>query len=978
MRRPTRLAPDDRLVVEFALLCWPIRKLRQHIGWSIRALVPRVAVALATASLVYAPSPAVSQPMVAPVPDWVVMRQLPPPDGQITRANCGSSCVLLVDCQNHYGLKTRYYHTATKMLSSDGVQELSDLQVDYDPSYEKLTLHTLVLHRDGITIDKLGQDSVEIIQREEGMERFLYDGSMTAIIHVSDVRVGDIIEVAYSREGWNPIYGEHIFGHFATQFFMPVEQYAVRLLVPDEQFVNFQFSKRAPRPDIRREAGCTVYEWLLEKPEELVYEDNVPAWHIQSPMVRFTDFADWSEMVEWALPLFEVSESERARLRTLMFEELPLASGPRGILPLIRFVQKDIRYLSLSEGMSAYRPHAPSQVWKQRYGDCKDKALLLSTLLNEIGVEAYPVLVNTAGPRSVEDLLVAPTAFDHCVVAFLYDGELRVVDPTASQQGGSVENIHVDDYGYGLIVSSGRDHLVRLPTNSPGRTSIRETFVFDGEGNTSFLVNTVYMGADADVTRRLFATMSHTDIQQYYLSVYAIVFPGIGVAAELAFKDVHRDSENIVEVDESYVIKDIWGPSEEDTNAVVAEFYPLELLSETAWRAKPGRTAPYYVGQADYRYEAIIDPGEPWSIEPDHIAINGNGYEYNGRVAYDGKLIRLTHEYRRTVDHIQAEDVADFVAAHDRIQSALTFQLLKARDGRTLAQASGQNAETRSKGRAGALVLISVMMGVLVVPAGVLFLLWGRKARAELSVSTLASRAWSGLVASRTPVIICLAFNTALYVLDARGYRPEAARRMLSAFPAYVNVALLVVSLWLFCGVVRVAMSAVHAGSWRWKQLLTPVGDFLELAIVGAVALCAIYVSAFFLVVPAILLFLMWSQVGYLILDNKTTGFAALSESKRMTSGTRRELAVVYFVLGCGGLPGLGLLLVWPEIASWGWQLDAVGAYHTLVQVLWIFVGAAIYEALLKIDGKASLQEVVDASCEPGEAAVCATQKGSV
>ena len=37
----------------------------------------------------------------------------------------------------------------------------------------------------------------------------------------------------------------------------------------------------------------------------------------------------------------------------------------------------------------------PSEVFSHRYGDCKDKATLLSTMLKEIGVESYYVLINT-------------------------------------------------------------------------------------------------------------------------------------------------------------------------------------------------------------------------------------------------------------------------------------------------------------------------------------------------------------------------------------------------------------------------------------------------------------------------------------------------------------------------------------------------------------------------------------------------------
>ena len=89
------------------------------------------------------------------------------------------------------------------------------------------------------------------------------------------------------------------------------------------------------------------------------------------------------------------------------------------IEPVCRFVQKEITYLSImidSDSMAGYRPHPANEVWQNRYGDCKDKAVLLCTMLRAVGVEARVTLVNHGAPRrNVADW---PSAyFNHAIVA---------------------------------------------------------------------------------------------------------------------------------------------------------------------------------------------------------------------------------------------------------------------------------------------------------------------------------------------------------------------------------------------------------------------------------------------------------------------------------------------------------------------------------------------------------------------------------
>ncbi len=75
------------------------------------------------------------------------------------------------------------------------------------------------------------------------------------------------------------------------------------------------------------------------------------------------------------------------------------------IAAVLNFVQEEVRYLGFESGLGSYKPFAPNQVFEQRYGDCKDKSLLMVTMLRKMGIEAYPVLVNTALKHNINAVL---------------------------------------------------------------------------------------------------------------------------------------------------------------------------------------------------------------------------------------------------------------------------------------------------------------------------------------------------------------------------------------------------------------------------------------------------------------------------------------------------------------------------------------------------------------------------------------------
>ena len=100
-----------------------------------------------------------------------------------------------------------------------------------------------------------------------------------------------------------------------------------------------------------------------------------------------------------------------------------------------------MRYVYIGLNGGNLKPASADETWKRRYGDCKGKTVLLLAMLKEMGIEAAPVLVNTAGiDDGLGERLPNPGLFDHVVVramigdhAYWLDGTLPAVVPPSTE-----------------------------------------------------------------------------------------------------------------------------------------------------------------------------------------------------------------------------------------------------------------------------------------------------------------------------------------------------------------------------------------------------------------------------------------------------------------------------------------------------------------------------------------------------------------
>jgi transglutaminase-like putative cysteine protease len=617
---------------------------------------------------------------VAPPPAWALLDPLPPP--RASGAGNGAAHLLLDDQVRVSARGVERFHRRIKQVTStSGLEAESELKLEFEPSYQRLTLHHLRIHRDRETIDALRPREIKLIQPEADLRERLYNGTLTALIFVPGVRVGDIIDYAYSVDGDNPILG----GRFADTFYLgdsfPVARLRCRLLWPAGRPLYLRNHNSDLKPVVRALGLETEYLWEQREVAGSEAEDFAPAWYEAEPSVDLSEFADWGAVVAWALPLYPLGAELSPALRT-QIEEWSAATPQPGarLLAALRFVQDEVRYLGIEMGPYSHLPRLPSQVFAQRFGDCKDKSLLLAVILNRLGIEAWPALVNTFAQRKLDEWQPSPFAFDHVIVQARLDGRTWWLDPTIALERGDLAHRANPDFERALVIRPTSGALEEIPITIPARPMIETKSIYrvaEGRPSAELEVRTIYRGIDADDLRAQIASGTRAEFGRQQLSYQAEIDPAIEAVGLPQVSD--DEALNTIETVEKYRLLDFW---KSGTRRIVADRLS-DVLDRP--RGESRRTPVAIEHPLDIIQTIELQLPEADESELDSGTIIGEAWMLEYRTERDGKTTRFSYRLRSRTDQVEAAAAARHLALVDQIRGRITRRVMSPE-----ARASGQ------------------------------------------------------------------------------------------------------------------------------------------------------------------------------------------------------------------------------------------------------------------------------------------------
>jgi hypothetical protein len=642
----------------------------------IRSLLLRLAACLLLAGFLAPLAAASPGYTVAPAPDWVQERPLPPLPGE--QAEGAALEGLLHDRQVRLGANpVTYVRNVRRALEPAGVGQVSEIAIHFNPAYQSLQLHGVAVTRAGVRRELTATVPVRLVQREEELEQGIQDGLVTALISPDDVTVGDLVDVSYSVAGANPIFGGRSFGFLGVDSAFPVEALELRLVEAPGRPLQVR-AHADPLPLKRRTvAGRTEYHLRLRKLKAVQAEAEAPAWRNGVNWLEYSEFGSWKDVVDWGMALYDIPDATGPGFEAVYAS---LAAGATSQADFaaraLRYTQETIRYLGLEFGEGSHRPNAPELVIARKFGDCKDKSLLLTRLLRRHGIDAAPALVGTGYREGIASALPGPGVFDHVITRVVLDGRRYWLDGTRLYQGGRLDRIGVIDYGQALVLEPGQAAPAPMFPEFPLElsSSVEEHYyATDFSGPVRFVVTSRYLGNAAESQRYQLRSTSRAALQDKLLDYYSQFHDGIAVAAPLEVRD--DVDGNVVTVTETYRVPDFWrreGKMLSHRMLVLAFHGLLDTPREVNRRSPLLLSQPRYVSSRSYvHYPTDVK----MKLDAAPVRMEGPGFSYVFKDRYADNTYYHQAEFTILRPWIEAAEAPVMLTALRKARREMDFSM---------------------------------------------------------------------------------------------------------------------------------------------------------------------------------------------------------------------------------------------------------------------------------------------------------------
>ena len=325
------------------------------------------------------------------------------------------------------GLWNEKHYYSIRINDRDAARDYGRIAIRYDDFY---TNHKLDYARVLTPNGKIKSVEVDAIKKAGiRSSQDFYDDLSEISFSLPHVEPGSIIEFQFTKSTKN-LAIETLNSDFSRPHWFqpmvgadgwradPVRNFEYSRITPEgKTFVNKVYGEFSIRPEITQKGGANIATWKWSDVPEVILESEMQPLYEVSPSIYGVSQDDWSVVDSWFWNKIQPKIDQKSPELNAIVTSLLISDSSEieKIKKVYEYVQSNIRYVYAHVGRGGYDPHAPVRTLREKYGDCKDQTVLVLSLLNAIGIEAFPLLVETPrGGRS--DIELPGLIFDHVMV----------------------------------------------------------------------------------------------------------------------------------------------------------------------------------------------------------------------------------------------------------------------------------------------------------------------------------------------------------------------------------------------------------------------------------------------------------------------------------------------------------------------------------------------------------------------------------
>ncbi|MCX5702775.1 MAG: DUF3857 domain-containing protein [Candidatus Omnitrophica bacterium] len=346
-------------------------------------------------------------------------------------------------------------HYVIKILNERGKEDFSETHIGYDSTFEKVELeYARIIKPDGEVVE-VGSKHIRDVSKYLNFP--LYSNARVYIISFPEITEGVSIEYKLKLHRNQLINKKDFVIAYPVQTSEPVIAAGFTIDLPQDKplhikKLNDRYNNFAANlePQKTQEGGRLIYRWQFKDLPQIIPESNMPPNVEINPSFLISTFSSWQEVYDWWWNLAKDKIKSDDAIRTKVGD---LVQGKNNdeekIRAIYNFCAQKIRYVAVEYGQAGYEPHPAYDIFKNKYGDCKDQAVLLVTMLKEANFSAWLVLIPTKEDYNLNEDFPS-IIFNHCIAAVSLNDKIFFLDPTA--ETCSFGDLPVDDQARKVLI----------------------------------------------------------------------------------------------------------------------------------------------------------------------------------------------------------------------------------------------------------------------------------------------------------------------------------------------------------------------------------------------------------------------------------------------------------------------------------------------------------------------------------------------
>ena len=473
--------------------------------------------------------------------------------------------------------------------------------------------------------------------------------------HIPDPEIGGLIEIHLRMEMYNPFDNRYWSKENYFQMDVPSSRSSITVRVPEGNKINFYkhaLPKELEFPVVINEGGWTKYNWTTGEMPALILEPLTPPPGDIAPFLAVSPFFDWKYIIDMERRLLSKNAIPDERVKRITARIVKGAKSDEDKVALIyHWIQKNIRYISIKGSIgSGWGGHPAWLTLQNQFGDCIDKAILMTAMLTSCEIEAEVAALMTNGREQLMDKLPVLHG-NHAITRVTLNSKAFYLDSTGSNL--RYPSLYSADQGcVAFLPKSGKTEMITPHNPSSNQLRLDYKIRMNADGEIVVWRKETSTGQTEADKRDFLTGIKEKDRREGYMREAANLSPK---GQLVTFKDT--GVEDLSKPVESYVK---WKLPNYVQRSGKLRYFNLPYVG-TSFRqiSLPKRKNDLFIDSSYLQlkdYEIIIPKEYKILAIPEPLVLSSPYYKVNARYEVNGGTLLFHYQYEQNHGLIPAAD----------------------------------------------------------------------------------------------------------------------------------------------------------------------------------------------------------------------------------------------------------------------------------------------------------------------------------